>query len=641
MTMLDRMRRHKAWLKWSLGLVVVTFVLLYVPSFLDSSGGTGVNPNDAIATIEGRRLTVGTFQRLYQQQLLAVRQSYGGQITDDMIRQLQVPQRVVQQMVDEEAMVAEAHRLGLTVTDAELKERIIRMPGFQENGQFIGDQRYRQVLAMQRPPLRVGEFEEQLRSGLLAEKLQAAVTAWVLVSEADAEEAYRQQNEKVQLDMAIFTAEQFNKNITPTDAEISAQFEANQEQYRQPEKRRVRFLSIDAEAIRATQTVTPAEVEARYRDNRASYTTPEQVRASHILFKTGEGKDDAAQRKAAEDVLAKAKAGEDFAALAKQYSEDSSASNGGDLGLFAREAMVKEFSDAAFALQPGEISDIVQSQFGFHIIKTTEKVPGGTRPLDEVRAQIEDQLKFEKAQQVAQTIADEAAAEIKTPADLDKVAQARGLTISDSGLFSRDEPLAGLGFAPLVAAEAFTMQQGAVSGQLRTNQGYAFITLTEIQPSAIPSLDTVKAKVTEDVVRAKAVELAKSKAAAMAQSAQRGSFAAAARAAGVEVKSTELVSRGTPYPEVGVNSAVDEAVFGLAKGETSGAIETDNAVVVARVVDKTDVTPEQLTEGTPAMTNQILQQRRQEFFSAYMAKAKQKMNITFNEAALMTILGNQ
>ncbi len=130
MTMLDRMRRHKAWLKWGLGLVVVTFVLLYVPSFLDPIAGTGTNPNDAIATVEGRNITVGTYQRAYQQQLLTVRQSYGAQLTDDMIKQLQIPQRVVQQMVDEEATVAAATKLGLSVSDAELKERILRMPGF-------------------------------------------------------------------------------------------------------------------------------------------------------------------------------------------------------------------------------------------------------------------------------------------------------------------------------------------------------------------------------------------------------------------------------------------------------------------------------------------------------------------------------
>ena len=174
MTMLDRFRRHRSWLKWSLGLVVVTFIFLYVPSFLDPAAGTGTNPNDAIASVEGRRVTVGTFQRLYQQQLMSVRQAYGGQITEDMIRQLQIPQRVVQQMVDEEAMVVEATRLGMQVSNAELRERILRMPGFQENGQFVGDARYRQVLSLQRPPIRAADFEAQLRKGLLAEKLHSS-----------------------------------------------------------------------------------------------------------------------------------------------------------------------------------------------------------------------------------------------------------------------------------------------------------------------------------------------------------------------------------------------------------------------------------------------------------------------------------
>ena len=639
MTMLDRMRRHKAWLKWSLGLVVVTFILLYVPSFMDPVAGTGTSPNDPIATVEGRNITVGTYQRLYQQQLMQVRQSYGGQLTDDMIRQLQIPQRVVQQMVDEEATVAAADQLGMSVSDAELRERILRMPGFQMNGEFIGDARYRQVLANQRPPLRPADFEDQLRKGLLSEKLQLAVTAWIQVSPMEAEAEYRKQNEKVKLELAVFTASKFSSAIAPTDAEVSAYFTANQGTYRTPEKRRVRYLSIDAEALKATRTVTPAEIEATYRDNRAQFTTPEMVRASHILFKTGAGKDEAAQRKAAEGVLAKVKAGEDFAALAKKYSEDGSAPQGGDLDFFPHERMTKVFSDAAFAMKPGETSDIVKSEFGFHIIKTTDRKPGGTQPLEAVRAQIEEQLKFEKAQTEAQSIADQAAKEIDDPSDLDTVAKARNLTVSDSGLFSRDEPLAGLGFAPAVAAAAFTMEQGKVSSQLRTNQGIAFIALTEIKPPAIPALAEVRDRVRNDVIRIKAVELAKTKAAAMAQAAQRGSFAAAAKAAGADLKTTELVTRGTAYPEVGVNSAVDEAVFRLTKGGTSGPISTENAVVVAHVIDRAEVTPETLAKERPQMTNQLMAQRREEFFTAYMAKAKQKMKITFHEAAIRTVFG--
>jgi len=279
----------------------------------------------------------------------------------------------------------------------------------------------------------------------------------------------------------------------------------------------------------------------------------------------------------------------------------------------------------------------VKSEFGFHIIKTTDRKPGGTQPLEAVRPQIEDQLKFEKAQAEAQSIADQAAKDIKNPSDLDTVAKARGLTVSDSGLFSREEPLLGLGFAPAVAAAAFTMEQGKVSAQLRTNQGFAFIALTEIKPPAIPTLAEAKDRGRTDVIRLKAIELAKTKAAAMAQAAQKGSFAAAVKAAGADLKTTELVTRGTAYPEVGVNSALDDAVFRLPKGGTSGPISAESAVVVAHVVERADVTKEALIKERLQITNQMIQQRRQEFFTAYMAKAKQKMKITFNEAAIKTL----
>jgi len=638
MTMLDRMRRHKAWLKWSLALVVVTFILLYVPSFMDPLAGTGANPNDAVATVDGRRITVGTFQRLYQQQMMSVQQAYGGQLTNDMIQQLGIPQRVVQQMIDEEAMIAEADRLGLVVTDAELRERIVRMPGFQQDGQFIGDERYRQVLQMQRPPLRASEFEEQLRKSLMAEKLQAAITGWVTVSQTEAQQEHKQRNEKVKLEMAVLMADNFRAGITPTDADIAAHFSANQETYRTPEKRRVRFISIDPETLRATMTVTPAEVEADYRQNMARFSTPEQVRASHILFKT-EGKDAAVVEKAAQAVLARVGAGEDFAALAKQFSEDSSAANGGDLDFSAREGWVKEFSDAAFGQDVGEVSALVKSQFGFHIIKTTDKRPGATRTLAEARPQIEDQLKFAKAQTEGQKIADEAAKQIDDPSDLDRVAQSKGLTVGDSGLFSRDEPLAGLGFAPAVAAQAFTMEQGKVSGQLRTNQGFAFISLVEVAAPGVPTLDAVKDRVRDDVTRLKAIDVAKTRAANLSAAAQRGSFAAAAKAAGVEMKTTELITRGFALPDVGVNSAVDDAVFALAQGQVTAPISTSNAVVVAKVVERTSVAPDAFTADKTTITNELLQRRRQEFFSAYMTKAKTKMKIDFNEEAIKALLG--
>jgi peptidyl-prolyl cis-trans isomerase D len=638
MTMLDGMRRHKGWLKWSLGIVVVSFVVLYIPSFLNPAG-VGAAPNSVIASVNGRDITVATYQRAFQMQVSQLQSAYGGAVNDQLIRQLGIPQRVVQQLVDEEAVVAEAERLGIIVTDAELRERIVRMPGLQENGQFIGDAKYRQVLQMQRPPMRPADFEAQLRRQLVAEKLQGALTAWATVSESEVDEAYRNRNEKVKLELAVLKADQFRAGIEPTDAEVTARFEGNKDAYRQPEKRRVRYLQIDAESLRSSMTATPAEVEARYRQNIQMYSTPEQVRASHILFKV-DGKDEAAVRKQAEAVLARLKGGADFAAMSTQYSEDDVAkAQGGDLDFFGRNAMAKEFEDAAWALEVGQTSDVVKSSFGLHIIKLTDKRAATTRTLDEVRTQLEEQIKMEKAQAEATRIADEIAPQIDDPSDLDTVARARGLSVGDSGLFTREEPLAGLGFAPAVAAEAFTLEQGKVSGLLRTNQGLAFIALAEIKPSAIPTLDEVRSQVREDVVRLKAVEIARARAATMAAQSGRGSFAAAAKAAGVDVKTTDLIARGAPLPEVGISGAVDDVVFGLKQGQTSSPIATTDAVVVARVAERTDVSPADMATARPALRDELLQNRRADFFAAYMTRAKEQMQVTYNNNTLQTLLG--
>ena len=158
MTMLDRMRQHRNWLKWSLGIVVAAFVLLYVPSFL-RPGGAGALSTDVLATVNGREVLMGSYQRAYQSQVQSLRSAYGDKFDEGMLRQLGIPQRIVQQLVDEEAVLAEADRLGVSVSDAELHERIVRMPGFQENGHFVGFARYQQILQFQRPPMRPSEFE--------------------------------------------------------------------------------------------------------------------------------------------------------------------------------------------------------------------------------------------------------------------------------------------------------------------------------------------------------------------------------------------------------------------------------------------------------------------------------------------------
>ncbi|MFO7301952.1 MAG: peptidyl-prolyl cis-trans isomerase [Acidobacteriota bacterium] len=639
MTMLDRMRRHRTWLKWSLAFVCATFVLLYVPQFLDPTGtGAGVGARDAIATVEGRRIPASTYQQVYTQQLAQLRQAYG-QMTDDLARQLGFPQRVIQQLISQEAQLVEAERLGITVTDGELRERLIRLPAFQENGVFIGNARYTQLLASARPPIRPAEFEEDLRRSLIAEKLQNLVAGWILVSDEEVEDAYRREHERVKLDLAIFNAEQFTSGITPTEAEIQAEYEANGDAYRVEEKRRVRYLAIDAATLRSSVNVTADEVEQRYRANVSAFSTPEQTRASHILFTVGEGENEDEVRERAEAVLARVLNGEDFEALAREFSADPSSANGGDLGFNPRGAMVPEFDAVVWSLEPGQTHDeLVRTQFGYHIVRVTERQPATTRSLDEVRPQLEDQIRTEKARAEATRLAEELEREISSPADLERVAQARGLTLGDSGLFGRNEPLSGLGFVPVVAAEAFRLEQDQVSTALTTPQGYAFITVAEIRPAHLPALEEVRGQVREAVVRRKAVEAARARAATVASGS--GNFAAAARAAGAAVRSTDFITRGAALPDLGVSSRIDEAVFGLQVGQRTEPIAVDSTIVVAQVTDRQDIVPEGLESQRETLRAQLTAQRRAEFFSAYMTRAMEQMDISYNEQVLATLLGS-
>ncbi len=352
MTMLDRMRRHRDWLKWSLGLVCVAFVLFYIPDFLKGTGADAAS-SDTIAKVEGHEITAGEFRRTYQAQVQAYRSAYGANMNDQLLKQLGIEQQILQQMVDERAALAEAERLGVTVSDEEVRQRIFAMPAFQENGGFIGEQRYQQLLRMQRPPMMPSEFETNVRRGLTVEKLRASLTDWLAVPDKELEEAYRRRNDKIKLAVVTFNADSFRGQATASDADVASHFEAHKNDFKIPEKRKIRYVLLDIEAMRGKVVVPPADIEKAYNSSIEQYTTPEQVRASHILLKT-EGKTDADVKAKAEAILKQAKAGADFAELAKKNSEDeSNAKNGGDLDYFGRGRMVPEFDQAVFAMQPG------------------------------------------------------------------------------------------------------------------------------------------------------------------------------------------------------------------------------------------------------------------------------------------------
>ena len=234
MTMLDRMRRHRGWLKWSLALVVLTFIIFYIPDFLrrDSTGATGATARETVATVDGHNLLAGEFQQRYVAQMQAYQQQFGGSMNAQLLRQLGVDQQVLSQMVDEQVAVLEAERQGITVSDDELAQRIMAIPGLQENGRFIGEARYEMLLRQQRPPLTKSQFEERFRRSIMVERLRTALTDWMAISDKELDTEYRKRNEKVKLQVVAFTADRFRDKVSLSDADIASYFDAHKAEYR-------------------------------------------------------------------------------------------------------------------------------------------------------------------------------------------------------------------------------------------------------------------------------------------------------------------------------------------------------------------------------------------------------------------------
>ena len=394
---------------------------------------------------------------------------------------------------------------------------------------------------------------------------------------------FKRRNEKVKLAVVNFTADKFREATTATDAEVGGLVRVAQERL-QDSREAQDQVRADQHAGDARTAADPAaDVQKQYKDNQQQYSTPEQVRASHILFKT-EGKDEAAVRKQAEAVLARAKAGEDFAKLANEFTEEEvGKTRGGDLDFFGRGQMAKEFEEAAFALKPGQISDIVKTS---------------VRPAhhQDHRPQAGVDAAARRGQEPDRGSAEVGAGAGRSAAARRRARQAdrrsgrlrhrrqgaRADRQPSPASSRKDEPIVGLGMAPAVAERAFEMKQGETSKAIRTPQGFAFISLTGTQPERLPALDEVKARVRDDVVKSKAADTARQRAAAVAAQLKSGNFEAAAKAAGLEVKTTEQIARGAPIGDVGINAAVDAVAFTLPAGAVSDPIRTDNGAVVSR-----------------------------------------------------------
>ncbi len=633
MTMLDRMRRHRGWLKWTLAVAGFALLVLGFPLIQPQPETPGAL-TDVIAQVGEQEITIGEFRNVYLAQLNQYRAQSGGEITPEILQSMGIDRQLLQQMIDEYAALQEAERLGVIVTDAEIRERILSLPLFQQNGVFIGEEAYVQMLRVQQPPMTPAEFEEQVRRSLMLERLQTAVTDWITVTDDDLQKEHEARNERVRVSAINFRADDFREGLEATDDDVDALYAQNANDYLVPEKRRLQFVLIDVPALQDAFNPSDAEVQAYYDNNTARYTQPTNLRASHILLRTdGDNQEEVLAR--AQDLATQAREGADFAELARQYSEDEGTKEtGGDLGPIERGQMVPEFEGAAFALSQDEVSDPVTSMFGVHVIKATEKSGGESQSIDEVRESIVTLLKTESAQARADALAQAMAAEITAPEEMATAAQRRGLEAQESGFAGPGEPILGLGFSPEVTNQAFQLEEGEVAGPITTPTGPAFVTVTGVQAPYVPPLDEVQARVRDDVIRRKAFVAAQERANAVAaQLKEAEDFTAAAEADELTVNSSDLIARGAAVPGVGLNAAVEAMAFSMDAGETSDPVLTGNSAVILHVHERQEADPTDFAASRETLRAELVALRQNQFFVAYMEKAKTRIAIDIDMAA--------
>ena len=633
MTMLDKMRNHKWWLKWSLGLVVLAFVAL-VPGIGMSPTGPDPLPSDVVAQVGEYEISLLDFQRIYTTQLNNYRLQSGVEVSEEVLRSLGIDRQILQQMIDEYAALTEAQRLGLVVGDAEIRERILTLPSFQVDGQFIGETAYRQLLQSQRPPVSTAQFEDEIRQQILLERLQTAVTSWMSVSDIEVVEEHRRRNEKIRVDVVSFDAIDFRDDVEVTDEDIDLLYGEEAVNYEVSEKRQLRFLLLDQGAIFDGINLTDNDLRQYYEANLSQYQTPGQIRAQHILLRVNEDEgdtDESVEAQAAE-LAEQARSGEDFAELARLHSDDEgTAEQGGDLGLFGRGRMVPEFEAVAFTLNAGDISDPVKSSFGYHVINVNEKQEETTESFETVRETIENLLKQQQATSRATALSRAISAEVTTPEDLEQAAISRGYELQESGFAALGEPILGLGLSQQVSSQAFQIEPGEVAGPISTPTGPAFITVIAKQDPYIPPIDEVRAEVREDVIRKKSLTLAQERAVeAVGELRDAENFVEAAEAAEFTVGSSDLVTRGASLPQVGINAAVETAAFSLETGEVSNVIESGNSATIVHLAEREDASNEELETNRDAIRNDLLFSLQNQFFGSYMENIKGKIEIDIN-----------
>ena len=636
-------------------IICAAMVITLVPGGLGSNLGFGGPGAGVVAKVAGQDITSLEVQR---EAKLMLRQQFPRGSAQMAMMLPFFASRAAEQLINQKAIVAEAERMGLRVSNEELVDEMQHgqlASMLFPDGKFVGQEAYADFV--QRNDLTIPQFEQLEKDFILTRKLRTLVAGSVVVTDAALRQEFDRKNTKVKFEYPVLSQDDIRKGLHPTEDELKAFYERNKATYNNsvPEKRKAKYVLIDTAGLEAQNPVTRQELQSYYDQHRDEYRVPEQVKISHILIKIplpgADGKVDPKgveeARKKAEDILKQLKGGADFADVAKKNSQDTdSAKNGGSLGWVQRASIpAPEVAKAAFSLPKGQTSEVINAGYGFDIVHIDDKQAAEFKSLDQVKEQIEPVLKKQKAERAAENLSNTVVNQARADG-LDKAAAANGLQVVTTDFFARSDSLPGIGNSPQFMDVVFGAREKSPPDVAPLPQGYAVFELLAVKPPATPTFQEIRSRVEDEFKNERSSILLTQKTQELSDRAKAAhDLKKAAKELGATVKTSDLVAPDGQVPDIGSMSGPASVIFGLKQGEISGPINSGAHGVVASLLEKQLPTDQEFAQKKDQIRDSLVQAKQNETFELFISNLRQQMEksgkIKVNEQELKGLTKTQ
>jgi peptidyl-prolyl cis-trans isomerase D len=591
-----------------------------------------------VATVNGNRILATDLDRQAEQMRRMLTQIYGAN-AQMVLRNVNLRQEALNQIIEQRLIADEARHVGIRVSDDSLANNIAADAKFQTGGSFDAD-RYQQIL--QANDLLPSDYENSLRGSLMQDALQQMVEQGVQVTDAEARHAYDLHNQKVKLAYIKIPYQDFTAKISPTPKQVEDYYNSHKDEFQEPERIKLVYIHYDPAILAAKITPSDKDVEDYYKSNLTKlYSHPDEVHARHILIQVPSGAtaDQKAKAKAkAEDILKQLQHGGDFAKLAKEDSQDpSNANQAGDLGSFGRGAMIKPFEDAVFSMKPGELR-MVETKFGFHVVRVDSTSPAHVDKLDQVRPKIIETLRAEAGERMARQALDEDVTSALAGSDLADLAKKRGLEIIATPAFAHVDADSVL-HDPKLTEAAFKLEDG----QVRAVSGGAgaapyLVKLVAREQAHTPPLKDIESKVREAYIKNAAETQAREKAKdLLKQIKSADDFDKIAQANHLAIQHTDAFQRSSEtVPEIGSFPEVTDAAGTAPKipGVIDKVMENKGDAYLFEVTDRTAPSDDEWKTAQNDFTAEFEQQRRAEVWTRFIQMLKSRAKISVDSSQI-------